>query len=70
MKKLFLFVCIIMNLTCMMLATLLFVLRGKGEAALFLGQSVDPTMAIVVLLGLAVLFVVLAAKVVTTMWKK
>lgn len=70
MKKLFLFVCIIMNLTCMMLATLLFALRSKGEAALFLGQSVDPTKVIIVLMGLAILFVVLAAKVVTTMWKK
>lgn len=61
-KKLLLFMCILMNLTCMMLAALLFSLRNQGRAVLILGQSINPTAAIFALLAFAVLFVFLATK--------
>ena len=69
-NKLLLFGCILMNLACMMLAALLFALRGKGQAVLFLGQSINPTTAIIVLMVLAMVFIILATQVVVRMGRK
>lgn len=69
-KKLLLFICILMNLACMMLAALLFALRSQGRAVLFLGETINPTTAIIVLMVLAMVFMVLATQVVTRMWKQ
>ena len=69
-KKLLLFICILLNIACMMLAALLFALRSQGRAVWFLGGTIDPTIAIVVLMLLAVVFIILATQVVTRMWKK
>ena len=69
-KKLLLFMCLILNICCMMLASLLYALRSQGRAVLLLGQNIDPTTAIVVLMVLAIVFILLGVRVVTTMWKK
>lgn len=70
-KKLLLFLCILMNLACMMLAALLYSIRSQGMmVAFFLGQSINPTTAIIVLMGLAFVFILLAIRVVATMWRK
>ena len=69
MEKLFFFMCILLNLGCMMLAALLFSLRNKGLAVLFLGQSVNPTTAILVLLALAAVFMILAVRLAATVLK-
>lgn len=68
--KLLFFMCILLNLGCMMLAALLFSLRNKGLAVWFLGQSVNPTVVIIVLMVLAAIFMLLAVRMATTVLKK
>ena len=69
-KKLLLFICILLNIVCMMLAALLFALRSQGKAVWFLGETINPTTVIVVLMVLAMVFIILATQVVSRMWRK
>ena len=66
MKKFLLIICITMNLICMMLAVMLFMMRNSG-LAIFVdiggGQSLNPMMVMVVLFILALLFAYLATRV-------
>ena len=65
MKKFLLIICITMNLICMMLAVMLFMMRNSG-LAIFVniggGQSLNPMMVMVVLFILALLFAYLATR--------
>ncbi len=73
-KKLLLFMCILINLGCMMMAALLFSLRNQGLGiftdGMGIGQSIDFTTAIVVLLVLAAVSMIAVVKLAVSMRKK
>ena len=66
-KKILFFMCILLNLTCMMLAALLYSLRNQGLAVVFLGQSINPTTAIMALMVLAIIFIIIGVSLVSSM---
>ena len=67
MKKLLLILCITMNLICMMAAVFLFMMRNSGLAIFInpgsgLDMNLNPTVIMVVMILLAILFAYLATK--------
>ena len=66
-KKILFFMCILLNLTCMMLAALLYSLRNQGMAVVLLGQSINPTTAIMALMVLAIIFIIIGVSLVSSM---
>ena len=67
MKKLLLILCITMNLICMMLAVYLFMMTRNGYFDIMImgaagGTTLNPTMVMVVLILLALLFAYLATR--------
>ena len=71
MKRLFLFMSVLMSLVCMMLAALALALKKQGMSdVVFFSSVMDPKYVALLLMGLAVAFLFLALRVVIKMKKK
>ena len=71
-KKLLFFLCILINLGCMMMAALLFSLRNSGlgvftDASIGVPMNIDFTTAIIVLLVLAAVSMIAVVKLAVSM---
>ena len=71
MKRLFLFMSVLMSLVCMMLAALALALKKQGMSeAVFFSSVMDPKYAALILMIFAVVFLFLALRVVMKLKKK
>lgn len=70
MKKILIFMCIVMSLICMMAAAMVLAYKTQGIAVVLAGTAVNPAMAGGLLMLFAVLFLLLAARVALKMRKR
>lgn len=70
MKKILIFMCIVMSLVCMMAAAMVLAYKTQGLVFTVAGMIVNPAMAGGLLMVFAVLFLLLAARVALKMRKR
>ena len=70
MKKILIFMCIVMSLACMMAAAMVLAYKTQGIAVTVAGMIVNPAMVGGLLMAFAVLFLLLAARVTLKMRKR